>query len=174
MVITMSILLDNTLSHPTQWIPNNTSEDPVAPIRAKKTAHYTPFTAAFLLIWFWKVEIMYPWPKFIPICILLSYPFQGTLNHTSGDPVAPIRGKKKHLLPVTQLHFPVHCSEWLKSGCNSLNSYFYPPLLLSLPNSSPRTLNQTLGTQWPPLMPRKSPETTQNTSYFVKFCQVYF
>ena len=109
-----------------------------------------------------------------PICILLSYPFQGTLNHTSGDPVAPIRGKKKHLLPVTELHFPVHCSEWLKSGCSSLNSYLYPPLLLSLSYSSPRTLNQTLGTQWPPLVPRKSPETTQNTSYFVIFSLVSF
>ena len=78
------------------------------------------------------------------------------------------------MLPVTLLHFPVHCSEWLKSGCSSLNSYLYPPLLLSLSYSSPRTLNQTSGTQWPPSVPRKSPETTQNTSYFVICSLVYF
>ena len=78
----------------------------------------------------------------------LHHPTQGSLNHTSGAPWAPITAQKLPKIPMTQFYFSLHCSGWLKSCCRSLNSHICTPLLINLPQPIQGIPYHTSGALW--------------------------
>ena len=75
-----------------------------------------------------------------PVQVSLSPPSQGTLNHTSGYPVAFSKALKQCKILLTQLHFPYYVSGQWRSPESCLNSYLYPPLYIILSHPSQGTL----------------------------------
>ena len=124
-----------TLSPLSQRTLNHTSGDPVALISNQKPPkipltqlHFPQHDSGQ-----WKssdsCQNSYQYP---PHIMSPSYPPQETLDHSSGDPRAPIRVHKQPKIPFTQLHFPWHRSVSLTmqiwQNCDLLEVKILPPV----------------------------------------------
>ena len=70
---------------------------------------------------------------------------QGTLNHISGDPLAPIRAQKQPKIPPSKPHFHYFGYGRLISYCGGLTNYLFPFFLAILSHPSLMTLHHIFG-----------------------------